>query len=560
MTIPSATSGMTWLKDALPRLGTPGSRSAELHSERPLDAAPLSYSELRRFVALRWMGTMGSLLMGLGALGAGAFPVVGNPYPDYPGGGFMARMLTTSSIITLLGVGFLVLAWVLMAPFVSTSLAMPLAGSSRHASRVSIPMLRRTFVAWVLPIAITAPLFTQDIYSYLAQGAIVASGMDPYAAGPVDLLGPDHPLARSVPFIWAHSPSPYGPVALSFASAISILTQNSIVLGVLAHRFLSVVGLVCAAWGVVKLAGRCAVSKQAALWLGILNPLCMLHLIGGIHNEAVMLGFMIAGMEIALRGIDNGIAHGFRPGNLRAISRFALGGALVTCGGLVKITGFIALGFIGMALARALVNKGHGRWVSLAFAVLAQCLILVVTTAVVTAASGIGLGWVTGQGGAATIRSWMSITTDVGVIAGVISSWLGLGDHTEYMLKFTRLVGLAIAGGFMLRMLLATFRGRIHMIGGYGAAMFVMVVLFPVVHPWYLLWAIVPLAAWANRPLFRVLTVIYSAVMSFFVLPRGLRLPAETVVSIYVGAAVLFVPLLVGLWWLLKKQRVVGLH
>lgn len=552
MNISGAINSMSWLKDVLPRLGTPGSRSAELHDERALDAGPLSIPELRRFITLRWIGTTGALMMGLGALGAGAFPVVDNPYPKFPGGVIMARMLTTSSIITLLGVGLLVLAWVLMAPFVSTTLAIPVAGTTSNASRVSVSLLRRTFVAWVLPIAVTAPLFTQDIYSYLAQGAIVASGMDPYAAGPVDLLGPDDTLARSVPFIWAHSPSPYGPVALMLAATISQVTGNSIMWGVLAHRLLSVLGLVCAAWAVVKLAGRCHVSKQAAMWLGILNPLCMLHLIGGIHNEAIMLGLMLAGIEIALRGID---ASGAKSWLL-----FVLGSALVTCGGLVKVTGFIALGFVGMALARKIIQSGRGMIASLLLAVLAQTAVLVVTTALVTKVSGIGLGWVTGQGGAATIRSWMSVTTDVGIITGVIGGWLGLGDHTERILKVTRLVGLLVAGGFMLRMLLATLRGRVHPIGGLGAATFVMVVLFPVVHPWYLLWAIVPLAAWANRPLFRVLTVVYSSIMSFFVLPRGLRLPAETVVSIYVGAASLFVVLLVMLWWVLKRRGVIGLH
>lgn len=540
----------TWLKDALPRLGKPGTRSAELHDDRTLDARELSFAEYQRFAILRWMGTVGSLLMGLGALGAGAFPVVGNPYPSFPGGNVMARMLTTSSILTLIGVGCLVLAWVLMAPFVSTTLAAPRRPSTQ-ASRVNMSMLKRTFVAWVLPIALTAPLFTQDIYSYLAQGAIVARGIDPYSAGPVDILGPDHPLARSVPFIWAHSPSPYGPVALMIAAGISKITGDSIIVGVIAHRVVSVVGLMCAAWGVVKLAGRCRASKQAALWLGILNPLCMLHLVGGIHNEAVMLGFMIAGMEIALRGIDRLDGRG--------LLLLFVGSALITCAGLVKVTGFIALGFVGMALARRLFERGWRGSTALVAATFSQLVALVLTTAVITMSSGIGLGWVTGQGGAATIRSWMSISTDVGVIAGLIGSWLSLGDHTEAMLSLTRLVGVAIAALFMLRMLLATFWNRIHPVGGLGVSMFVMVVLFPVVHPWYLLWAIIPLSAWANRPLFRILTVVYSALMSFFVLPRGLRLPAVTVLSIYVGAALLFSVMLVSLWWYLRRRGVLRL-
>lgn len=552
MTVSSNARPLTWLKDALPRLGAPGSRSAELHDDHSLEARDLNYFELRRFVALRWIGTLGAFMMGIGALGAGAFPVVGNPYPQFPAGAVMARMLTTSSIVTLLGVGCLVLAWVLMAPFVSTTLANPFSLRPGNAARVSLPMLRRTFIAWVFPIALTAPLFTQDIYSYLAQGAIVASGMDPYSGGPVDLLGPDHVLARSVPFIWAHSPSPYGPVALAIASAISTVTNNSILFGVLGHRLVSVIGLVCAAWALVKLAQRCQVSKQTALWLGALNPLSLLHLIGGIHNEAILLGFLLAGLEFGLRGVDKRGVPGW--------ALFAFGSALITCAGLVKVTGFIALGFLGMALARALQQRGSRPFVALGVAVVAPATVLVAVTALVTAISGIGLGWITGQGGAATIRSWMSVTTDVGIIAGVIGNWLQIGDHTERMLSVTRAVGLAVAGAFMLRMLLATWWGRIHPVGGLGVSLFVMVVLFPVVHPWYLLWAILPLAAWANRPLFRVLAAGYSAIMSFFVLPRGLRLPADTVLSIYVGAALLFIVLLLAFGWLFQKRGIIGLN
>ena len=34
------------------------------------------------------------------------------------------------------------------------------------------------------------------------------------------------------------------------------------------------------------------------------NPLLFMHLVAGIHNEALMLGLMLAGTEFALRGID----------------------------------------------------------------------------------------------------------------------------------------------------------------------------------------------------------------------------------------------------------------
>ena len=174
----------------------------------------------------------------------------------------------------------------------------------------------------------------------------------------------------------------------------------------------------------------------------------------------------------------------------------------------------------------------------------------------VTVLTGIGLGWITGQGGAATIRSWMSATTSVGVGTGFLGMQLGLGDHTDAILSVTRTLGVLVAGVFMVRMLFATFRGSIHPVGGLGVSTVVLVVFFPVVHPWYILWAVFPLAAWANRLVFRAAVVGYSAIVSFFVLPRGLGLPPMTILLIYLAAAVMFV-IVGGIWWvLLRRSRV----
>ena len=551
------------LTASLPRLGSAGSRSALLHVDQGTDDQPrsgrLNIRELNRFQVLRWTGTLGALLIGLGALGAGALPVVDNPYSSFPGGTFMSRMLQTSSIMVLVGVGLLVLAWVLMAPFAGAPYRS--SGGGDGGGTVSSSLLKRTFAAWVLPIMFTTPLFTQDIYSYLAQGAIVARGMDPYAAGPADLLGPEDPLARSVPFIWSHSPSPYGPVALSLASMVSRLTSDSIILGVVGHRLLALLGLIAAGWAISRLARRCRVNPVTALWLGMLNPLTILHLIGGIHNESILLGLMLVGMEVGLRGVDKlGGRNGQSVDASGGAGLIILSAALISSAGMVKVTGFLALGFVGMNLARHLVRVGRGPVAAIAAAVAVQVALLVAAVAAVTAATGIGLGWVTGQGGAASIRSWLSMTTDIGVGAGFFGMLLGLGDHTDTMLTITRGVGVLIAVGFLVRMLFATFRGTVHPVGGLGVATFVLVILFPVVHPWYMLWAILPLAAWANRVLFRVAVVAYSTFFSFTVLPRGLALPPSTVAAIYLGSALTFV-LVVGLgWWLMRRRAVRGLH
>ena len=560
------------VREELPRVGTAGSRSARLHgndgaqfdvsTEAPAleqgSAESCVQAQVQRFFILRWIGTVGALLIGLGGLGAGALPVVGNPFGELPFGQLMGRMLVTSSALVLIGVGLIVLAWILMAPMAGNPLRSRVQKPKHTITRRQVWV---TFLSWTLPIIATAPLFTQDIYSYIANGSIIVQGMDPYSAGPVQLLGADNDLARSVPFIWANSPSPYGPVALGIAAVISVVTNDSIVAAVILHRIASIVGVIAAGWAISHLAVRCRVAPSSALWLGILNPLTILHLIGGIHNESIMLGFALVGMEIALRGIDK-----LQASNSLSMStawpswlRILLGGVLISAAGMVKVTGFIGLGFIGMALARHLSHAHRWKpWKAIATAASAQIATLLASIAAFSALSGIGLGWITGQGGAVSIRSWLSISTDVGVASGFLGMMLGLGDHTEAILSVTRAVGIVIAAGFMIRMLFATFHGVMHPVGGLGVSTFVLVVLFPVVHPWYILWAIFPLAAWANRLLFRYAVIIYSAVMSFVVLPRGLGLPAGTVAQIYFTAAI-GLGVLVTIGWValrLKRGRI----
>ena len=74
--------------------------------------------------------------------------------------------------------------------------------------------LARTGLLWAVPLALAPPLFSKDVYSYLAQSAITARGFDPYSLGPAATLGVDDPLTRTIPTIWRDTPAPYGPLFL----------------------------------------------------------------------------------------------------------------------------------------------------------------------------------------------------------------------------------------------------------------------------------------------------------------------------------------------------------
>src|SRR3984885_15019284 len=171
--------------------------------------------------------------------------------------------------------------------------------------RMSRGELDRTLLLWVLPLLIAPPMFSKDVYSYLAQSQICRLGLDPYRGGPATGLGLGHVFTSSVPSLWRDTPAPYGPLFLWIGRGISALTGENIVAAVLCHRLVVLLGVGLIVWATPRLARRCGVAEVSALWLGAANPLLIMHLVAGIHNEAAMLGLMLTGTEFALRGIDS---------------------------------------------------------------------------------------------------------------------------------------------------------------------------------------------------------------------------------------------------------------
>ena len=222
--------------------------------------------------------------------------------------------------------------------------------------------LDRTLLLWVLPLLIAPPMYSRDVYSYLAQSEIALKGLDPYKVGPATGLGLDHVFTLSVPTMWRETPAPYGPLFLWIGQGISALTGENIVAAVLCHRLVVLLGVGLIVWATPRLARRCGVAEVSALWLGAANPLLIMHLVAGIHNEALMLGLMLAGTEFALRGVDADrrvaaptaglAARRATMGALVADGDAVPGMVLITMSSQVKLPSLLALGFVAMALAR----------------------------------------------------------------------------------------------------------------------------------------------------------------------------------------------------------------
>lgn len=445
----------------------------------------------------RRLGLTGVLMMAGGALGAGALPVP-NPLFGLRVLGLPGRNITVSLAVIYAGIGLLVLSWLWVGKMLRPHGAV--------APAPTLAQVGRTAIMWTVPLAVAPPLFSRDVYSYLAQSATLARGIDPYVLGPAEALGVDDPLTRSIPTIWRDTPAPYGPLFLMLGRGITALTGNDIVLGILLHRVLALLGLGLVVWALPRIAKRCGVDAGLALWLGAANPLVLFHLVSGVHNEALMIGLFLTGMEIGLRAGD------------RLLDPRLLGGAaLIVAGSAVKLPALLVLGFLGLEIAR----RRSGRVVDVAAVggvLLGVTLVLYTPMSLVPE---VGLGWATTLDVPGLIRSWMSVSTDLGLLGGQVGVLGGLGDHTDTILPLFRGIGLAAAAVLCGVLLWRTFKGTIDPITAMAAGLGAVVLLGPVVHPWYLLWGLIPLAATKALPRYRRALLAVSAVLALVEPPTG---------------------------------------
>jgi len=476
---------------------------ARLHGDERTVAAPLNDAEARAMRRTRLFGATGTVLMGIGALGAGARPVVQDPTFGVRLLNLPSRIQTVSLTMTTTGAVMMALAWLMLGRF------------TLGPRRMSRSQLDHTLLLWMVPLLIAPPMYSKDVYSYLAQSQISRIGLNPYKVGPAPGLGLDHVFTLSVPSLWRETPAPYGPLFLWIGRGISALTGENIVAAVLSHRVVVLIGVGLIVWAVPRLARRCGVAEVSALWLGAANPLLLMHLVAGIHNEALMMGLMLTGTEFALRGIDSARTSPHWPRRREqwvSVGLLAAGGVLITMSSQVKLPGFLALGFVAMALA----HRWGGTFKPFLLASVSTMSISLLVMALIGWASGLGFGWIFTLGTANVVRSWMSPPTLLALGTGQVGILLGLGDHTTAVLSLTRAMGVLIITITVTWLLLAVLRGRLHPVGGLGVALGATVLLFPVVQPWYLLWAIIPLAAWATRPGFRIATIAVTLIVGIF--------------------------------------------
>jgi alpha-1,6-mannosyltransferase len=159
---------------------------------------------------------------------------------------------------------------------------------------------RRRRIAWaaiallVAGFALAPPLFSHDVYSYVDYARLGAlHGLDPYvhppAAAPFDRAYAD--------ITWIDSTSAYGPLFTLFTFPLAWLPVWA---AVAALKALAAVAVLAIAALVARLAPARGVSRVGAAAFVALNPVVLLQVVGGGHNDAIAVLVATVGVAAAL--------------------------------------------------------------------------------------------------------------------------------------------------------------------------------------------------------------------------------------------------------------------
>lgn len=408
-----------------------------------------------------------------------------------PGAWFFGIASGPSSTVGSTNVRFLAIMLVYLGIVVMLGSWFETVRALRRQPDLPMKWLVAMLVAWAAPVVFMPPLFSRDVYSYAAQGDMVNRGINPYVHGP-SRLG-SGPFLNLVDPLWRHAPTPYGPGWERLSGWIVGLARHDVLTTILGFRIIALVGVALIALGIPALARSVGRSGTVAFALAVLNPLVLLVLLGGAHNDALMLGLLVAGCAFARR---NHVLAGL---------------VLCALAAEVKVPALIGAAFIGWWWSRPETS-----WRQRLPRVAAAVLFTAGLMAAVSALSGLGWHWLTGLSNPGVVVSWLDPATAAGLLSGHAASLVGYGGHAVAFVQGSRAVGLGLAAVISVGLVIRSKRfGELQALGW---SLLLFVLLGPVVWPWYETWGFVFLAVVAERWTLRLL-LLFSAAACFADVP-----------------------------------------
>jgi Glycosyltransferase family 87 len=170
-------------------------------------------------------------------------------------------------------------------------------------------MLGRRFVWGTIVVCVTgfafAPvLLSHDVYSYVDYARLgVRHGLDPYVHPP--LAAPQDPAYPEV--TWTEATSAYGPLFTLATYPLAWLPVGVAVAVLKAVAALSVLGIAAV---VSCLAAARGIDPLRAAAFVALNPLVLVHVVGGAHNDGLtmLLAMIAVAAVLGARELSGGVA------------------------------------------------------------------------------------------------------------------------------------------------------------------------------------------------------------------------------------------------------------
>jgi alpha-1,6-mannosyltransferase len=158
------------------------------------------------------------------------------------------------------------------------------------APRIGGRAIGALIVIAVLAFACAPVLLSHDAFSYLDYARLgVRHGLDPYVNAP-DAAPADPAFAQVT---WTETPSAYGPL---FTLATYPLAWLPIWLAVAVLKAVAAASVLGLAWVVSRLAIWRGVDPARAAAFVALNPLVLVHVVGGAHNDGLAMLLAMLGV------------------------------------------------------------------------------------------------------------------------------------------------------------------------------------------------------------------------------------------------------------------------
>jgi len=357
-------------------------------------------------------------------------------------------------------------------------------GFLRHlSSHRGLPVRRVVLVVvvWALPLLLAPPLFSRDVYSYAGQGEMVSHHIDPYVYG-TGILG-STPFSTMPDSVWTNTPSPYGPTFLSVDGVLDKASGHKILPDILLLRLLELAGLAMIVGATPSLARRLGRDPAHAVLIGAGCPLVLMTMIGGGHNEALMLGLLMAGLAVAMR-------WGTVPGIV--LCAIAAG---------VKSPALLGVLFLGWTWAGpgALVRRRLTH-------VVGAGLIALSTLEVISWLSDTGWGWL--RTTTAADKSFTGVTPvdAVSKAASALASVVNVHFSELGARTVVSALGLACAAAVGIWLLLGS--SDLTVPRNLGLTLLVVALLGPILWSWYATWGVIVLAPALTPTIRRVIIAI----------------------------------------------------